>query len=95
VLWPALPSYPIQFGIGIAAIIFAAFGYVMTRKAPTFNVRGHLYSEHCATLSFAMSGALAGTLWVASVGYSYLSWQLPEDKIQQDVTLFGQVVAGG
>ena len=95
VLWPALPSYPIQFGIGIAAFIFAAFGYVITRKAPSSHLRGRKYSEHYATLSFTISGVLAGTLWVASVGYSYLSWQLPEDKIQQDVTLFGQVVAGG
>lgn len=38
-------------------------------------------------------GILCGALQVASVGYSYLSWQLPTDKIQQDVILSGQVLS--
>ncbi|MDO6565999.1 DNA internalization-related competence protein ComEC/Rec2 [Alteromonas sp. 1_MG-2023] len=43
----------------------------------------------------AISGALIGATWMASVGYWHLSWQLPESKIQQDVTINGVVVQGG
>lgn len=44
------------------------------------------------TLLFTV-GLLCGALQVASLGYSYLSWQLPSSKIQQDVTLTGQVIS--
>lgn len=46
-------------------------------------------------LCWAISGLLIGVLWVASLGHFYYAWQLPHDKIQQDVTIVGQVIAGG
>ena len=48
-----------------------------------------------ALLCWIISGLLTGVLWVASVGHFYYAWQLPEGKIQQDVTISGQVVSGG
>ncbi|RDV26094.1 DNA internalization-related competence protein ComEC/Rec2 [Alteromonas aestuariivivens] len=36
-------------------------------------------------------GVLAGILWMASVGHLYLTWQLPEHKIRQDVVVKGQI----
>ncbi|GGW87838.1 DNA internalization-related competence protein ComEC/Rec2 [Alteromonas halophila] len=41
---------------------------------------------------FIAHGLAVGTLWMASVGHWYYAWQLPRDKIQQDVTLSGTVV---
>ena len=46
-------------------------------------------------LCWAVSGLLSGVLWVASVGHFYYAWQLPQGKIQQDVTISGRVVSGG
>ena len=43
----------------------------------------------------AVSGALIGATWMASLGYWHLSWQLPQSKIQQDVTINATVDRGG
>ncbi|MFZ8199938.1 ComEC/Rec2 family competence protein [Alteromonas portus] len=46
-------------------------------------------------LCWTVSGLLTGVLWVASVGHFYYAWQLPQGKIQQDVTISGRVLSGG
>ncbi|WP_236552097.1 DNA internalization-related competence protein ComEC/Rec2 [Alteromonas sp. KUL106] len=68
------------------------------------NVVIVLFWFHCRTnkqtlieaqLCLALSGLLVGVLWVASLGHFYHAWQLPPDKIQQDVTILGRVISGG
>ena len=46
-------------------------------------------------LCLAINGLFVGVLWVASLGHFYYAWQLPQHKIQQDVTIVGHVISGG
>ncbi|WP_416308603.1 DNA internalization-related competence protein ComEC/Rec2 [Neptunicella sp. SCSIO 80796] len=41
----------------------------------------------------AMSGLLAGILWLSLVGYWKLSWQIPDDLVKQPVWVEGQVTS--
>lgn len=91
VFWSALPSPTSLLCIALLAGIFIVIGQASTQTT--------VFSWHTAftypRIGIGVSGALAGVLWMASVGHSYLSWQLPTHKIQQDVIVLGQVVAGG
>ncbi|NDV91585.1 DNA internalization-related competence protein ComEC/Rec2 [Alteromonas sp. 345S023] len=91
VFWSALPSPTSLLCIALLAVIFIVIGQVTTKTTAFWWHTAITYSR----LWIGVSGALAGVLWMASVGHSYLSWQLPKHKIQQDVTVLGQVVSGG
>ena len=49
------------------------------------------FRPHCSLLP-AIFGFALGTTWLASVGHSYQSWQLPEAKIKQNVIIQGVVI---
>ncbi|MEC7282773.1 MAG: hypothetical protein VXW48_03995, partial [Pseudomonadota bacterium] len=90
VFWQKLPStHSMALMIAILIISVTISIFISTTKP----------AEHYAfpevLLCWAVSGLLSGVLWVASVGHFYYAWQLPQGKIQQDVTISGRVVSGG
>ena len=90
VFWQKLPStHSMALMIAILIISVTIIIFISTTKT----------AEHHASpemlLCWALSGVLSGVLWVASVGHFYYAWQLPQGKIQQDVTISGRVVSGG
>ncbi|BFT30227.1 DNA internalization-related competence protein ComEC/Rec2 [Alteromonas sp. D210916BOD_24] len=64
---------------------------MVIQSRPTYKKTATVY----AWLTAALCGAITGIIWQASVGHLYYAWQLPQGKIQQDVTITGQVVRGG
>jgi len=89
VFWQKLPSlHSIAVMIAMLVIV-AVLSLLFTHNKPQRQTT--LEPLVCA----AVSGLLVGVLWVASVGHFYYAWQLPDGKIQQDVTISGRVLSGG
>lgn len=90
VFWQKLPSTH-SMALMIAILLIAVLIILL------FSSKRLTSSEALidVQLSCAVGGLVLGVLWVASVGHFYYSWQLPQGKIQQDVTISGQVVSGG
>lgn len=87
VFWPSLPSHVSMYIMITIELVLLCF---MIYKSRTFKGKSGLVYPIIG--SHALSGAIAGIVWMASVGYFYTAWQLPEDKIQQDVIVSGQVI---
>ena len=92
VFWPILPPMSLQFIFALVGLI--AFYFVISKQcAQTLNETRE--NSVIIYTCIALSGSLIGALWVASVGYRYHSWQLPDEKIQQDVTIKATVMQDG
>lgn len=88
VLWPKLPSVSV---LAIALILVCCLSALLaqTHHRCKQGIEHNPLHRACYML---LHGALTGTVWMASVGHWHQSWQLPEGKIQQDVTITGRVV---
>lgn len=88
VLWPKLPSAS-ELAI---ALILACCLSVLLAKTQRRSKQGIEHKPLHRAFYMLLHGVLTGTIWMASVGHWHQSWQLPESKIQQDVTITGRVV---
>ncbi|QJR82501.1 DNA internalization-related competence protein ComEC/Rec2 [Alteromonas pelagimontana] len=95
VLWPVLPNLWV---LSAGALLLSALLLSNCRNS-LYCVPSHpLKSSFTNAISRSVGpiiggvGLLFGALWVASVGHWHTAWQLPLDKIQQDVVLTGQIV---
>ena len=90
VFWPQLPSKESIAVILSIVIIFSVIMLITLLKEHRQKTERKL-SQSVVILH----GLMAGTLWLASVGHLHYAWQLPNDKIQQDVTIQARVLSGG
>ncbi len=90
VFWPQLPS---KESIAVILSIVIIFSVIMLI---TLLKEHRQKSERKLSQSVViLHGLMTGTLWLASVGHLHYAWQLPNDKIQQDVTIQARVLSGG
>lgn len=83
-IWPSLPPLSTLFLVTGTLTLIA----------------GMLYLHHSTRLRFShwksrvvlVHGFCVGAMWMASVGHWYYAWQLPRNKIHQDVIVTGTVV---
>ena len=100
VFWSQLPSIPSLYVLLSVEIVTGGIIALNSLKSlynpqiPLRNVAA-LYSDMTINGGVAVNGIVAGILWLASVGHYYYAWQLPENKIQQDVIISAQVISGG
>lgn len=90
--WPALPSLNVVMTLAIGG------GVLLFLSMRNFHIQTISGIEQTRWMKFGLivvSGALIGATWLASLGYWHLSWQLPQSKIQQDVTINAVVDHGG
>ena len=79
--WPVLPHPLLLTVVLIAACLFHTFAGL--RRHLSFVpplLRNSLLGYHSYSASTLMIGLAAGSLWMASLGYWYLTWQLPEQN---------------
>jgi len=97
VFWPDLPSPIMQFSLALLSLLtLIVLGYSLRcHRSRQSEPLQKAKSNPVLLICTVVSGISTGALWMASVGYSYQSWQLPKDKIQQDVTINAEVVSGG
>ncbi|WP_377894305.1 DNA internalization-related competence protein ComEC/Rec2 [Alteromonas sp. R78001] len=92
VLWPELPSLNLVMTLAIGG------GVLLFLSKCNFHfhtISGEKQTSWIKFVLIAVSGAFIGATWLASLGYWHLSWQLPQSKIQQDVTINAVVDHGG
>ena len=77
--WPSLPSFA-QLAAGVTAISLAT---ILLWRTPRSR-------KYC--LPLMSIGAFLGAIWMASLGHWHQSWQLPVDKIKQNVIVEAQVL---
>ena len=97
VFWSQLPSIPslyVLLSIEIVTGVIITLNSLKNPQDPLRNV-AVLYSNITINGSVVVNSIVAGILWLASVGHFYYAWQLPENKIQQDVIISAQVLSGG
>ena len=82
VFWYRLPSANTMAVMIAINVVASTIPMLYRRKS-----RACQLTAFEALLCWIISGLLTGVLWVASVGRFYYAWQLPEGKIQQDVTI--------
>ncbi len=82
--WPALP--PRYTLVGLFVTLTLLITYIAFRRV---SLRNHWLFR----LAVITHGAVLGALWMASVGHWYYQWQLPRNKIQQDVRVTGTVIS--
>ncbi|MDC8830931.1 DNA internalization-related competence protein ComEC/Rec2 [Alteromonas gilva] len=83
--WPSLPSIVWQCCLLLTTgiILIACFGrhYYTSNRTP----KSWWY---CSAM---LAGLCTGSLWAASLGQSYLTWQQLDGEIQQDVIIEGRI----
>jgi len=99
VFWPRLPT-KIELTISLIALCISCL----------LLIRLSLNSKHINNTLFTLnakagkgmyygclvlSGCVIGALMEASVGYLHYAWQLPNDKIQKEITIRARVLKGG
>lgn len=89
VFWPTLPS---QSTLAVLTAIVINLCVLMAIQS---RLGRQSSQSSFARLTAAACGVVTGVIWQASVGHFYYAWQLPDDKIQQDVTITGTVLRGG
>jgi len=97
VFWSQMPSIPslyVLLSIEIVTGGIIALHSLNNLQEPSRNV-AESYPDIAVNCGVAVNGVVAGILWLASVGHFYYAWQLPENKIQQDVIISAQVLSGG
>lgn len=80
--WPFLPDNRQLLFLFAAGLLVIFLCYHQTIKRRSY-IRG---------LSPFFTGLLLGGVWMASVGHSYLLWQLPSDKFKQTVIVTATVL---
>ncbi|NVK56024.1 MAG: DNA internalization-related competence protein ComEC/Rec2 [Alteromonadaceae bacterium] len=84
--WPSLPSVVWQCCLFLTTgiILIACFGrhYYTSKPTPTLW-------WYCSAM---LAGFCTGSLWAASLGQSYLTWQQLGGEIQRDVIIEGRIV---
>ena len=92
VLWPELPSLNLEMTLAIGGGVLL---FLSKCNFYLYSISGGKQTSWMKFVLIAVSGALIGATWMASLGYWHLSWQLPQSKIQQDVTINATVDRGG
>ena len=92
VLWPVLPSLNLVITLAIGGGVLL---FLSKRGSHVQTISSEKQIRWMTFVLIAVSGALIGATWMASLGYWHLSWQLPHSKIQQDVTINAVVDQGG
>jgi competence protein ComEC len=82
--WSFLPSVKQIVLTIIASVVVIAFN-ILANRPQTLSVGINIFPY--------LIGGLAGIIWGASVGHSYLSWQLPSDKFQQTVIVQAEILS--
>jgi competence protein ComEC len=90
VFWPTLPSKNL-IAVAFSVVMILSLLILLLHNAKQPNKT----DQFLVLLSVIAHGALTGMLWLASVGHLHYAWQLPKDKIQQDVTILARVLSGG
>lgn len=90
VFWRELPSTQ---SMAVMLAIFVVTSSIILLYQNHGSIAGQAVME--VLLCLAINGLFVGVLWVASLGHFYYAWQLPQHKIQQDVTIVGRVISGG
>lgn len=90
VFWPVLPPICYLIGVAVIMLIMLLSMTIVQQKHAALKSLFYSYPKINRGL-ILISGLLFGLLWMASVGHWYHYWQLPLDKIQQDVILEGQI----
>lgn len=84
-----------SINLGMAGFILACFSALLWPMLPPVIYLPAILLLALLLLYFSINtlvpGILLGIVWMASVGHSYLYWQLPKGKINQAVTVEGKI----
>ena len=95
VFWPRLPSkieLAILCTLCLLPILLSLYGKHFNNTLDTLKVKAGKGICFCILV---LNGCVAGALMEASVGYLHYAWQLPNDKIQKEITIRARVLKGG
>lgn len=89
--WPSLPTIET---LGCCLVLLVTVNALVLCHTKLGALLGNSTAFYGAISSITF-GIMLGVIWAASVGHLHYAWQLPEDKIQQDVMIVGKVLNGG
>ena len=95
VFWPRLPSkieLTILCTLCLLPILLSLYSKHINNTLDTLKGKAGKGVCFCGLV---LSGCVAGALVEASVGYLHYAWQLPNDKIQKEITIRARVLKGG
>jgi competence protein ComEC len=102
VFWPRLPSkieftilFTILFALCLLLILLYRYSKYGRYQTNTFVASRANAGKGIYCCCLVLCGCVAGALLEASVGHYHYAWQLPNDKIQKEITIRARVLKGG